>query len=88
MSLEHSPERFNKTSLIGEEHSLTFLNQAMIALLLGVSERTMERWRLEGSGPPFRKFGRRVMYSRADVIAWANAQRRTSTSNTGISRTT
>jgi len=67
MSLEHSPARDG------------LARQGAVADYLGLSERTMERLRLEGRGPVYCKFGRRVMYRWADVLAWAEAQRRTST---------
>jgi excisionase family DNA binding protein len=57
-----------------------FLTTKEASELLRVSPITMSRWRIEGSGPPYRKFGRRVTYARTDVIAWANAQIHTSTS--------
>jgi hypothetical protein len=60
-----------------------FLTQRAVAELLGLSERTLERFRAEGRGPAFRKFGRRVIYGREDVLSWSDAQRRTSTSDTG-----
>ena len=60
-----------------------FLDQAVTAKLLDLSERTLERFRLEGRGPSFRKFGRRVVYAMSDVVAWAEGQRRTSTSDPG-----
>jgi hypothetical protein len=71
MSLEHSPARDG------------FAPQKAVAVFLGLSGRTMERLRLEGRGPAFHKFGRRVMYQWLDVLAWADAQRRTSTSDKG-----
>jgi hypothetical protein len=71
MSLEHSP---------GGD---AFAPQKTVAEFLGLSERTMERLRLEGRGPGFYKFGRRDMYRWCDVLAWADAQRRTSTSDKG-----
>ena len=58
---------------------IPFLNQQEVADLLGIANRTLERFRYEGRGPPFRKFGRRVLYSLPDVMAWADGQRRTST---------
>lgn len=76
MSLEHSPSRQGNGGEV-------FMNQRATAEFLGLSERTLERFRLEGRGPIFRRFGRRVMYARGDVLAWADAQRRTSTSDTG-----
>jgi hypothetical protein len=61
----------------------TFLDQKATARLLGLSERTLERFRLEGSGPAYCKFGRRVMYQASDVMGWAECQKRTSTSDSG-----
>ena len=34
-------------------------------------QRTLEKQRVIGGGPRFRKFGRRVMYAVADLDAWA-----------------
>ena len=53
------------------------------AKLLGLSPKTLERWRLEGGGPKYRKFGKRVMYAETDLSEWAEGQTRTSTSDTG-----
>lgn len=72
MSIEHSPERLD-----------SFAPQKPVAEFLGLSERTIERLRLEGRGPVFCKFGRRVMYRWRDVLEWTDAQRRTSTSDAG-----
>jgi excisionase family DNA binding protein len=60
-----------------------FLTVSEAAALLRLSEITLGRWRIEGSGPPFRKFGRRVLYERCDLIAWAELRKRVSTSETG-----
>ena len=38
---------------------------------LRLSPRTLEKQRVLGGGPRFRKFGRRVMYAVADLDAWA-----------------
>jgi hypothetical protein len=59
--------------------------QAAAARWLGLSESTLEKWRLVGCGPPFRKFGRSVAYARADLEAWASINLRTSTSDRGDS---
>jgi Helix-turn-helix domain len=59
-----------------------FLSAQEAAALLRISPVTLGRWRIEGRGPPFRKFGRRVVYAREELIAWAEAQRRESTSTT------
>src|SRR5262249_55557419 len=58
----------------------SFLNAPEAAAWLRVSPVTLARWRIEGRGPPHHRFGRRVTYSLSDLIAWADAQRRQSTS--------
>lgn len=43
-----------------------------LAALLGISPRTLEKWRRE-RGMPFRKVGRRPVFLLADVLAWVEA---------------
>ena len=57
-----------------------FLNAREAAMWLRVSPITLGRWRIEGTGPPYRKFGRRVVYAQRDLFSWAEAQKRLSTS--------
>jgi hypothetical protein len=59
------------------------LTQRKAAEFLGVSERTLERWRVTGAGPPYLKRNRCVRYLLADLINWAEAGRRHSTSEDG-----
>ena len=40
------------------------------AAVLKESPRSVERMRSEGTGPPFIKVGRRVLYRPSDVDAW------------------
>lgn len=48
-----------------------YLTQAEVARRYKVSERTIERWRLTGDGPPFVRVGlRRVLYRLADCETW------------------
>ena len=56
------------------------LTQKMISDLIDVSERTLERWRVEGSGPIFCRAGRKPLYRLEDVYDWLAASRRKSTS--------
>jgi excisionase family DNA binding protein len=63
-----------------ENAQSTFLSAKEAAALLRISPITLGRWRIEGRGPAFRKFGRRVVYAREDLMAWAETQRRESTS--------
>ena len=46
------------------------------AELLRSKDRTLERWRHAGGGPPFVKIGRRVVYRLSDLEAWLAQQRR------------
>jgi hypothetical protein len=50
------------------------------APLCGVTEGTLGNWRVAGKGPAFIKAGRKVVYDPADIEAWKNAQRASSTS--------
>jgi excisionase family DNA binding protein len=55
--------------------ALKFMTQKQLAELLNVSERTIERWRVEGRGPKFVACGpRKRLYREADVAEWASAQ--------------
>ncbi len=40
---------------------------------LGLARRTLERWRLVRLGPPYRKLGTRVVYTRAALDEWCRA---------------
>ena len=56
------------------------LTQQLLSELIDVSERTLERWRVEGTGPVFCRAGRKVLYRLEDVEDWLAASRRKSTS--------
>jgi Helix-turn-helix domain len=51
-----------------------YLSNAEAAAFLRLSPRTLEKQRVIGGGPRFRKFGRRVMYAVVDLEAWADAR--------------
>ena len=51
--------------------SARYLTNNEAAEFLRLSPRTLEKQRVLGGGPRFRKFGRRVMYAVADLDAWA-----------------
>jgi predicted DNA-binding transcriptional regulator AlpA len=59
-----------------------YLNQSESAMFLRISERTLERWRIEGQGPRFRRFGRRIVYAKTDLETWADDRCYQSTSAT------
>ena len=51
---------------------------------LNISPRTLERWRIVGGGPPFRKLGPQIVrYDVADLDAWYAGSLRKSTSDPG-----
>ncbi len=44
------------------------------AVILGISDRTLENYRVrDGGGPPFTRVGRLVRYKVADLRAWMEA---------------
>ncbi|MCA1396959.1 helix-turn-helix domain-containing protein [Bradyrhizobium sp. BRP56] len=51
------------------------------ARLLGISPRTLEKYRCHGNGPTFRKLGGRVVYAIGDLEAWADQAACRSTSD-------
>ena len=59
------------------------LNTHEAATYCGSSASTFEKLRLTGGGPVYSKIGRRVVYRLADLDAWLDARRRTSTSDPG-----
>lgn len=63
---------------------ISLLNNAETARLLGVSPRTLPKWRLRGDGPPFVRVGRRRVLYRLDAIeTYLAARSRRSTSDSG-----
>ena len=51
-----------------------YLTNNEAAAFLRLSPRTLEKQRVIGGGPRFRKFGRRVMYAIVDLETWADAR--------------
>jgi excisionase family DNA binding protein len=51
-----------------------YLTTEEAAEFLRLSARTLEKHRSTGVGPRYRKFGRRVCYTIADLEAWAEAR--------------
>jgi hypothetical protein len=51
-----------------------------VAELLRVSKSWLDKKRLSGGGPPYLKFGRRVVYDVDDLAEWAVSNRRRHTS--------
>ncbi|CUJ53019.1 helix-turn-helix domain-containing protein [Achromobacter xylosoxidans] len=51
-----------------------YLTNVEAADYLRLSPRTLEKLRVQGGGPRFRKFGRRVLYAMTDLEAWADGR--------------
>jgi hypothetical protein len=58
-----------------------YLITAEAAKLLRLSPRTLEKHRLHGTGPEYRKIGGRVIYATSDILAWAESGAQRSTSD-------
>ncbi len=64
------------------------LPEGPAATLIGVSPRTLQKWRVEGGGPVFIKIGRSVRYAVEDLEAFLMHRRRRSTSDRGNEKAT
>ena len=60
-----------------------YLTNDEAAAFLRLSPRTLEKQRVLGGGPRFRKFGARVVYAAADLRAWADSHTYGMTSDPG-----
>jgi molybdenum cofactor biosynthesis enzyme MoaA len=60
-----------------------YLTNDEAAAFLRLSPRTLEKLRVIGGGPRFRKFGRRVLYATADLETWAVSRTFEMTSDPG-----
>jgi hypothetical protein len=58
-----------------------FYSNDEAADFLRLSPRTLEKYRVRGGGPPFRKLGRRVVYAHSDLEEWAGRRVCDSTSD-------
>ena len=48
----------------------TLLSEGDCAALLHTSRRSLQRWRQQGTGPPWIRVGKRVLYRREAVLKW------------------
>ncbi len=60
-----------------------FLTTDEAGAFLRLSPRTLEKQRVLGGGPRFRKFGARVVYAVEDLRVWANSRAYGMTSDPG-----
>ncbi len=57
-----------------------FLTTRKAAEFLGLRPNTLEKLRVYGGGPIYRKHAHRVRYHLDDLMAWSDARKRNSTS--------
>ena len=57
-----------------------YLSTREAAAYLGLSPRTLDRYRVSGEGPDFYRFGGRILYRQTDLEQWAAERRVSSTS--------
>lgn len=58
-----------------------YLTTDEAAQLLRLARSTLDKHRVYGTGPAYRKIGGRVIYATADVIAWVETGAKGSTSD-------
>lgn len=58
-----------------------FLSTAQAAHYVGLSRRTLEKMRVVGGGPTYRKHGRYVRYHIDDLDQWSAARAKRSTAD-------
>lgn len=51
-----------------------YLNRREAGTVLGVAERTLEKWAELGIGPPQYKLGKAIRYDLAELIEWVKAR--------------
>jgi len=61
-----------------------YLTQNEAAEVLRISPRSLERFRVEGTGPKFCRAGRRILYRQSDIQAWLESRCFTSTSEAAV----
>ena len=68
----------------GATPSEGLIDEHEAARILGLSVKTLRRWRWAGKPPRFLKIGSAVRYDLAELASFIEAARRTSTTDTGV----
>lgn len=82
-SLVHTPTPAAAQQPAADAANPEFLTTDEAAVFLRLSPRTLEKQRVLGGGPRFRKFGARVLYAVGDLRAWADSRAYGMTSDPG-----
>jgi predicted DNA-binding transcriptional regulator AlpA len=66
------------------ESAATLLNEVDAAAFLGISPRALQKWRVNGRGPPFLRLSTRcIRYSEAELLRWLDGRRCRNTAEYG-----
>ena len=63
-----------KTAKVTQKIMPVALNTSDAARYLGASEAMMRKMRADGSGPPYKRIGRKIVYLRKDLKSWIENQ--------------
>lgn len=86
----NSPRRVNlKSTARVADGAPALLTENEAARFLGFSPRTLQTWRVRGTGPSFIRVSKRcVRYTMDDLEAWITENRRSSTADDGTNHST
>jgi hypothetical protein len=74
MSDRHRKQRAPRPKRKRIAHVPGYLREAEMAEQLGVAVRTLRKWRQQGFGPAYTKFGKQVYYRDVSRDAWLRRQ--------------
>jgi uncharacterized protein YjcR len=74
MSERHRKQRAPRLKRKRVAHIPGYLPEAEMAEQLGVAVRTLRKWRQQGQGPAYTKFGKQVQYRDSSRDAWLRTQ--------------
>jgi len=63
-----------------EHEAPIYLTEKELAVRWSIAIKTFQRWRWQGGGPPYVKFGGNVRYAISDILKYEKHNRRFSTS--------
>ena len=72
-TLGEGPPRGRRAS--PPDDTAMFLSARKAAALLTLSPRTLNRFREDGTGPPYFRLGHRIVYAREDLLEWMWSKR-------------
>jgi hypothetical protein len=70
----HRKQRAPRLKRKGRAHIPGYIPEAEMAAQLGVAVRTLRKWRQQGHGPAYTKFGKQVHYRGTSRDAWLRRQ--------------